>query len=47
MNPIMVLLAVSLFIGVRSHKKQQPISFRFLLLCCCLCAMAFYSQRLI
>lgn len=46
-NPILALLLVSLFVGVRSHKTGQPISYRVLLGASLLCVAAFYSQRFI
>lgn len=46
-NPILALLAVSLYVGLRSHKTGRPISYRVVLVASTLCVMAFYSQRFV
>lgn len=47
MRPILALLAVSVFIGMRAHKSGGAISYRILFGVSVVCVMAFYSQRFI
>lgn len=47
MNPILLLLFVSITVGVRSHKTGNPLSYRVLLVASLLCVAAFYTRRFI
>lgn len=47
MQPLLLFLAVSAFIGLRSHRADSPISRQVLLGASLLLAVALYSRRLL
>ncbi len=47
MRPVLALMVVSVFIGLRSYKSGATVPYRILFGVSVLCVMALYSQRFV